>query len=68
MKAAQMTGKTFYLGKYRFNVNRFGFDISNQMRGIFLAHPFTKHFSFKQYGLIWTWLINGKESITNEVT
>lgn len=66
MKAVTMTGGTFRLGKYRININRFGLDISNGMRGIFLAHPFTKHFSFKQYTLIWTWLINGKESITKE--
>lgn len=54
--SGQMKGLKFKLGKWRFCINQRGIDISNGMKGSFLFHPFTKHFSIKQYYGTYKWL------------
>lgn len=59
--AGQMKGLKFKLGKWRFCINQRGIDISNGMKGSFLFHPFTKHFSVKQYQGAYKWLFKDAE-------
>jgi len=63
LRASAMGGKTIRFKNWWINFNKKGIDISNGMRGTFLFHPFTKHFSFKQYLGAYSWIIKGKAII-----
>lgn len=58
--AATFKGKVFYFRNIRVTITNKIIDIVYQGRGVTLFHPFTKGFKFKQYPLIYTWLIRGE--------
>lgn len=58
--ASSFNGKVFYFKNIRISINKKITDIAYDGRGVTLFHPFTKNFSFKQYKLIYTWLLKGK--------
>lgn len=60
LMSSAVVGKVFYVKDFRIIITKELTDISFKGRGVVLFHPFTKRFSFKQYVLLYTWVLNGK--------